>query len=157
MLIFFLLSSLQSFTHPSLNPPPLQDRCAALTCIFLARLSPRFALKRPNYSAELWRPALRLSPAPHSRSVYRGHVKGTFTWVRLSLCVAPANERATVGMPEHTLLLRPPTPHHSLFCLRYVIRTAAMLEPRFTITMSTTLPSVLILNAWTLNRLNKKL
>lgn len=57
-----LLSPLQSFTHPPTHPT-LQDRRAALTCIFLARPSPRFALKRPNYSPELWCPALRLSPA----------------------------------------------------------------------------------------------
>lgn len=72
MFISFLLFFLCRFTSSplsshSLTPPTphptLQDRRAALTCIFLARPSPRFALKRPNYSPELWCPALRLSPA----------------------------------------------------------------------------------------------
>lgn len=98
MFICFLMFVLCRFTssllsshslipaHPP-SPPSLQDRRAALTCVCLARPCPRFPLKRPNYSAELWCSALRLSPAPHSRSVYRGQIKGTFTWAPLSLLV----------------------------------------------------------------------
>lgn len=100
LFIFHLLLSVRpppliTSSHPLSNHPSLPPMWTGCSDLYLSGMDEsQVWFKCPNYSPELWCPALGyVAPflwllwklAQHKRTIYRGQIKGTLTWAALPM------------------------------------------------------------------------